>query len=110
MWGIAGANQLPKMQPVQDMQIRDGTKKGLNHVKGLYGPGNFYRRRIHNFTYTSARLTDVIKNTTPWRYTARERECFQELKKKIAPPNCLGVPSPKGEMILITDAGDAVGG
>ena len=71
---------------------------------------NFYRRHIHNFTYSSAPLTDLIKKTTPWRWTAREEECFQELKKKIASSNCLGVPRPKGEIVLITDASDVGGG
>ena len=70
---------------------------------------NFYRRHIHNFTYSSAPLTDLIKKTTPWRWTTREEECFQELKKKVASSNCLGVPRPKGEIVLITDASD-VGG
>ena len=37
-------------------------------------------------------------------------ECFQELKKKIASSNCLGVPRPKGEIVLITDASDVGGG
>ena len=73
------------------------------------GACNFYRRHIHNFTYCSSPLTDLIKKTTPWRWTAREEECFQELKKKIASSNCLGVPRPKGEIVLITDASD-VGG
>ena len=73
------------------------------------GARNFYRRHIHNFTYSSAPINDLIKKTTPWRWTAREEECFQELKKKIASFNCLGVPRPKGEMVLITDASD-VGG
>ena len=31
------------------------------------------------------------------------------MKKKIASSNCLGVPRPKGEIVLITDASD-VGG
>ena len=39
------------------------------------GACNFYRRQIHNFTYSSAPLTDLIKKTTPWRWTAREEEC-----------------------------------
>ena len=43
------------------------------------------------------------------RWTAREEECLEELKKKIASSNCLGVPRPKGEVVLITDASD-VGG
>ena len=70
------------------------------------GACNFYRRHIHNFTYSSAPLTDLIKNTTPWRWTTRDEECFQELKKKIASSNCLGVPRPKGEIVLITDASE----
>ena len=53
-----------KMQPLQDMQIRDDPKKGLHDVRSFVGACNFYRRHIHNFTYSSAPLTDLIKKTT----------------------------------------------
>ena len=99
-----------KMQPLQDMQIRHEPKKGLHEVTSFVGACNFYRRHIHNFTYSSAPLTDLIKNTTPWRWTAREEECFHEVMKTIASSNCLGVPRPKGEIVLITDASDVGGG
>ena len=99
-----------KMQPLQDMQIRDDPEKGLHDVRSFTGACNFYWRHIHNFAYSSAPLTDLIKKTNPWRWTAREKECFQELKKKIASSNCLGVPRPKGEIVLITDASDVGGG
>ena len=78
-----------KMQPLQDMQTRDDPKKGLHDVRSFVGACNFYRRHVHNFTYSCASLTDLIRKTTPWRLTAREEECFQELKKKIASSNCL---------------------
>ena len=81
-----------KMQPLQDMQIRDHPKKGLHDVRSFVGACNFYRQHIHNFTYSSAPLTDLIKKATPWRWTAREGECFQEVKKKIASSNSLGTP------------------
>ena len=42
-----------KMQPLQDMQKRDDPKKGLHHVRSFIGACNFYRRHIHNFTYSS---------------------------------------------------------
>ena len=74
------------------------------------GACNFFRRQIHNLTYSSAPLTDLIIKITPWRSIAREQECFQELKKKVAPCNCLRVPRPKGEIVLITDASDVGGG
>ena len=98
-----------KMQPLQDMQICDDPKKGLHNVRSFVGACNFYMRHIHNFTYSSAPLTDLIK-TTPWGWTAREEECFHELKKKIASSNCLGVPRPKGGIVLITDTSDLGGG
>ena len=63
-----------KMQPLQDMQIPDDPKKGLRNVRSFVGACNFYRRQIRNFTYYSAPLTDLIKKTTPWRWTSREEE------------------------------------
>ena len=98
-----------RMQPLQDMQIRNDPKKGLHKVRSFVGACNFFRRHIHNFTYSPAPLTDLIKNTTPWRWTTRKEGGFQELKKKIASFNCLGLPRPKGEIVLTTDASD-VGG
>ena len=93
-------------QPLQNMQISDDPRKGLYDVRNFVGACNFYRRHIHNFTYSSAPLTDLIKKTTPWRWTAREEECFEQLKNKIASSSCLGAPRPKGEIVLITDASD----
>ena len=98
------------MQPLQDMHIRDDPKKGLHDVRSFISARYIYRRHIQNFTYSSAPLSDPIKNTTPWRWTARKEDCFQEFKKKIASSNCLGIPRPKGEIVLITDASDVGGG
>ena len=99
-----------KMQPLQDMQIRDDPKKGLHDVRSFIGACNFYQRHIHNFTYSSAPLTDVIKKTNIWRPTDKEEACFQELKKKMSSTNCLGVLRPKGEIILVTEVCDVGGG
>ena len=56
-----------KMQPLQDMQIHDDPKKGLVNVRSFIGACNFWGRHIHNFTYSSAPLTDLMKKTNPWR-------------------------------------------
>ena len=97
------------MEPLQDMQIRDDPKKCLRHVRSFVGASHFHRRHIHNFAYSSAPLTHLIKNTTPSRWPPREEECLQGLKKKIASCNSPGVLHPEGGIILITDASD-VGG
>ena len=60
-----------KMQPLQDMQVCDDPQQGLHDVRSFVGACNFYCRRIHNFTHSSAPLTDLIKKTTPWWWTAR---------------------------------------
>ena len=52
-----------KIQPLQDMQIRDNPKKGLHDVRCFVGACNLYRHHIHRFTYSSAPLTDLIKKT-----------------------------------------------
>ena len=83
------------MQPLQDMQIRDDRKKGLHDVPSLIGACNLYRRHIHNFTFSSAPLTDLIKKTSPRRWTNKEEACFQELKRKISSDNCLWVRHPE---------------
>ena len=98
-----------KMQPLQDMRIRDNPKKGLHDVRSYIGAYNFHQHHIHDFTYSSAPLTELIKKTNRWRCTDKEEACFQEWKKKISSTNFLGVPCPKGEIIIVTDACD-VGG
>ena len=92
------------------MQICYDPKKGLHDVRSFSGACIFYRRHIHKFTYSSASLNDLIKKTNPWRWTDKEEACFQELKREISSTNCLGVPRPKGEIILVTDACDVGGG
>ena len=94
------------MQPLQDMQERDDTKKGLHDVQSFIIACNFYRRHRHNFTYSSAPLTDLINETSPWRCADKKEACFAELRRKVASTKCLGVPRPRGKIILVRDACD----
>ena len=71
-----------KMQPLQDMQIHNGPKKGLHDVRIFIGACNLYRRHIHNFTYSSAPLTDLIKKTNPWRWTNKEEAGFSGVEEE----------------------------
>ena len=73
-WWKPAASKMQTLLSLQHMKIRDDPTKGLHNVRGFVGACNFSRRHIHNFTYSSAPLTDLIKKTTPWRWTAREEE------------------------------------
>ena len=74
-----------RMQPLQDMQIRDDPKKGLHDVRSFVGACSFYRRHIHNFTYSSACITDLIKKTTPLEVDRQRRRVFPGVEEE----NCL---------------------
>ena len=107
-WWKAAAS---KVQPLQDMQIHDDSKKGLYNVRSFVVPCNFHRRHIQNFTCSPAPLTDLIKKSTPWIWTSGGEECFHDLRKEIASSDYRGVPRPKDEIIPITGASDLeVGG
>ena len=99
-----------KAKPLMDAKVRhENRKKGLHDVRSFIEACNFYRRHIKNFTYSSAILTDFIKNSTTWRWGPQEQQAFDKLKNKVAHAKCLGVPRAQGEMILVTDASN-VGG
>ena len=98
------------MQPLQDMQIRHDPKKGLHDLRSFIDACNFCGRHIHNFRLSSAPLTDLVKETNPWRWTDNEEARFQELEKDFSSTNCLGVPRPQNEILLVTDTCDVGGG
>ena len=89
------------MQPLQDMQICDDSKEGLHDVKSFVGACNFYQRHIQNFFCCPAPLTNLIKKTTPWIWTFRGEECFEEPRKKIASSDFLRVKSSYSLMLVI---------
>ena len=78
------------MQPLQDMQIRDDPEEGLHNIRTFIGTCNSHRRQVHSFTYSSAGLGDLIKKTSPWRWTDKEEACIQEFKKKTSLPTGWG--------------------
>ena len=54
-----------KAKPLMAALVRhEDPKKGLYDVRSFIGAGNFYRRHIKNFTYTSAIRTDLFKKST----------------------------------------------
>ena len=94
-----------------DANVRHGDpKKGLHDVRSFIRACNFFCRHIKNFTYTSAILTDLIRNSTMWRWVPQEQQAFDGLKDKVANAKCLGMPRAHGEIILVTDASNVGGG
>ena len=58
-----------KAIPLMDAKVRqESPKRGLHDVRSFIGACNFYRRHIKGFTYNSAILTDLIKESITWRW------------------------------------------
>ena len=53
-----------KMQPLQDMQIRDDFKKGPHNIRNFLGACISYGRHMHSFTYLSAPLLTLLRRPT----------------------------------------------
>jgi len=77
--------------------------------RSFLGAANFYHHHIHNFTFSSAPLTEKLKNDVRWSWGLLEQNGFEEVRFKLSSPNKLGVPRSTGEMVIITDASD-IGG
>ena len=74
-----------KLKPLMDFTI-DGVKgkaKSVRKIRQFIGRCNFYRRHVRNFTESSAILSDLIKDNTPWKWTDEEKNKLEELKEKI---------------------------
>ena len=100
-----------KAKPLMDAKVQhEDPKMGLHDVRSFTGACNFYRRHIKKFNYTSAILTDLIEETTTWRWGPQEQQAFDKLKDKMANAKCLHVPRAQREIILVTDASNVVGG
>ena len=87
-----------------------GKAEGVKKIRQFIGVCNFYRRHVRNFTESSAILTDLIKDNTPWKWTDEEKNRLEELKEKICRAIPLGVPRPKGEIVFVSDGSNVGGG
>ena len=86
------------------------TVKNLKDLRSFLGALNFLRRHVKNFTYTSTRLTDLLKKDVKWTWGPEEESAVEELKEKVRTAVPLGVPRSTGEILMITDASDLGGG
>ncbi|EPS71717.1 hypothetical protein M569_03042, partial [Genlisea aurea] len=76
-----------KVQTILNAKIQN-----LKDLRSFLGAANFYRRHIHNFTFSSAPLTEKLKKDVPWSWGPLEQKAFEDLRAKLASPNRLGVP------------------
>ena len=87
------------------------TPKCVKDVRSFLGLGNFYRRFCKNFAKVASPLTDLLKKDTPFVWSDKCEEAFQNIKNLLTSAPVLQVADPTKDFRLQTDASDfAIGG
>jgi hypothetical protein len=95
-----------KLSAVKEFPIHTTTKKR----KGFLGIAGYYRHFIPNFSRTAKRLTNLLKNNTPFIWKAKTDKSFNTLKRLLTSQPLLQYPDFFKPFILTTYASnDALG-
>jgi deoxyuridine 5'-triphosphate nucleotidohydrolase len=84
----------------------------LKELQSFIGFANFYRRFIKDFAKITRPFHDLTKKdketkqTVPYRWTEKEQEAFDELKKRLTSSPTLAYPDITKQFIIETDASD----
>ena len=84
--------------------------RNVTEVQSFTGFANFYRRFIRDFSEIARPLNDLTKKGIVWRWSDRQQEAFDTLKKKFCEQPVLQMADPEKPFRLETDASNfAVG-
>ena len=95
-----------KVQAVNNWKIPGN----VHDVRSFLGLAGYYRRFIPQFAKIAAPLTDLTKKTSPWRWSLREGEAFNSLKRALVSAPVLQLANVEKEYIVTCDASDFVVG
>jgi len=95
---VVGKGQV-KMEQEKIKAVKEWkTPTKIKDVESFLGFANFYRRFIHNFSYT-AKLLNELKSKKEWKWEKEHKEAFEELKEKITSQSTGSLLTKKGGKI-----------
>jgi hypothetical protein len=89
-----------KVQSVLDWQAPTNVKE----IRGFLGMAEYYRRFIEGFSKIAGPMTKLLRKNTPFEWSEKCEESFQELKKKLTTAPILAVPKTGKDYIVYCDA------
>ena len=85
--------------------------KCVKDIQKFLGLANYYCQFIQGFASIARPLHDIIKKDRKWEWTEKQKETFEELKKKFTQEPVLAAPDLDKKMRMEVDASDyATGG
>jgi hypothetical protein len=89
-----------KVQSVLDWQAPTNVKE----VRGFLGMAGYYQRFIEGFSKIAGPMTKFLRKNTPFEWSEKCEESFQELKKKLTTAPILAVPKTRKDYTVYCDA------
>jgi hypothetical protein len=89
-----------KVKSVLDWQAPANVKE----VRGFLGMAGYYRRFIEGFSKIAGPMTKLLRKNTPFEWSEKCEESFQELKKKLTIAPILAVPETGKDYTVYCDA------
>jgi hypothetical protein len=89
-----------KVQLVLDWQAQTNVKE----IRCFLGMAGYYRRFIEGFSKIAGPMTKLLRKNTPFEWSEKCEESFQELKKKLTTAPILAVPETGKDYTVYCDA------
>jgi hypothetical protein len=89
-----------KVQSVLDWQAPTNVKE----IRGFLGMASYYRRFIKGFSKIAGPMTKLLRKNTPFEWTKKCEESFQELKKRLTTAPILAIPESNKDYTIYCDA------
>ena len=91
-----------KVQAVRDWKVPES----VTDIRSFLGLAGYYRRFIPNFAKIAAPLTNLTRKNTPFTWSLREGEAFEQLKEVLLHAPVLQLADPERKFFVTTDASD----
>jgi hypothetical protein len=76
----------------------------VKEIIGFLGMAGYYQRFIEGFSKIAGPITKLLRKNTPFKWSGKCEESFQELKKTLTTTPILAVPETGKVYIVYCDA------
>ncbi|GJP30443.1 hypothetical protein CLOM_g1710 [Closterium sp. NIES-68] len=86
------------------------TPENVKELQQFLGFANYYNRFVPQYAKIAARLTNLLKKNTPYKWEPKHQEAVEQLKQALTSAPVLILPDPERDYVIEADASDqAVG-